>query len=530
MAEQFVVHEPHLQYNEYAYALLSELVCFRCSKMVRSHTMQRPIPMIVTIASVSLRRGTPIVRRIARCLASIGMLTMLSGVLVAEIFDMDAICDPSTLDVEVLQDWHPVEGETVTRQKLVTINVGELWPGQDFRLPVRMVVPASQKATGFHLTGGSTPGRLEEDFRPNGVFRELLNGGVGLVFTVVQEPGSYGERDLARAAEERFVQTLNPHFKIQYWAWPATLMRAITAAYAESDYFEKGKVAVTGGSKNGASPSMAILHDDRMTAVHATVSPIWDSPLRLCDRAAWKELDSQEGRRGPFSGGHYGPTFNREVLEQGHTWEDLQTFTREISDEVFISRNLKHLRRRGVEMLFHPGTHDCVAYDMAWGGAEHPDIPVYLGANTGHGKRGHPRLERGQSNKTAFLLTHFFPEEISGRLLVPPKVEHALVDDAIEVIVEFPDGYEPEGGSIWWMFDRAPDGSPHYLTEPIPDDNFAEMHYDDRRGVWVAEIELDANAEQIDFFSNYLSRVKHNGRAYETYLSSPYTRVALPKR
>ena len=486
--------------------------------------------MIVTIASVSLQWGAPIVRRIARCLASIGMLTMLSGVLVAEIFDMDAICDPSTLDVEVLQDWHPVEGEIMTRQKLVTINVGELWPGQEFRLPVRMVVPARQKAKGFHLTGGSTPARLEEDFRPNGVFRELLNGGVGLVFTVVQEPGSYGERDLARAAEERFARTLNPHVKIQYWAWPATLMRAITAAYAESAHFEKGKVAVTGGSKNGASPSMAILHDDRMTAVHATVSPIWDSPLRLCDRAAWKELDSQEGRRGPFSGGHYGPTFNREVLEQGHTWEDLQTFTREISDEVFISRNLKNLRRRGVAMLFHPGTHDCVAYDMAWGGAEHPDIPVYLGANTGHGKRGHPRLERGQSNKSAFLLTHFFPEEISGRLLVPPKVEHALVDNAIEVIVEFPDGYEPEGGSIWWMFDRAPDGSPHYLSEPIPDDNFAEMHYDDRRGVWVAEIELDANAEQIDFFSNYLSRVKHNGRGYETYLSSPYTRVVLPKR
>ena len=113
---------------------------------------------------------------------------------------------------------------------------------------------------------------------------------------------------------------------------------------------------------------------------------------------------------------------------------------------------------------------------------------------------------------------------------MPPKVEHAFVDDAIEVIVEFPDRYEPEGGSIWWMFDRAPDGSPHYLSESIPDDNFAEMHYDEQRGVWVAEIELDANAEQIDFFSNYLSRVKHNGRSYETYLSSPYMRVVLPKQ
>jgi hypothetical protein len=177
------------------------------------------------------------------------MLAVFSGVLAAEIFDMDAICDSTTLDVEVLQDWHSVEGEIVTRQKLVTINVGELWPGQNFRVPVRMVVPAHQKANGFHLTGGSTPDRLEEDFHPNGVFRELLNGGVGLVFTVVQELGSYGERDLARAAEERFARTLNPHVKIQYWAWPATLMRAITTAYSETDHFEKGKVAATGGSK-----------------------------------------------------------------------------------------------------------------------------------------------------------------------------------------------------------------------------------------------------------------------------------------
>ena len=57
---------------------------------------------------------------------------MFSGILVAEIFDMDAICDPSTLDIEVLQDWHRVEGEIETRQKLVTINVGELWPRPRF--------------------------------------------------------------------------------------------------------------------------------------------------------------------------------------------------------------------------------------------------------------------------------------------------------------------------------------------------------------------------------------------------------------
>ena len=451
------------------------------------------------------------------------------GLLIAgEIFDMNAIHDPTTLDVEVLQDWHPVEGRVATRQKLVTINVGELWPGQNFRVPVRLIVPLDQRAKGFHLTGSSSPDRLQHDTKPTGIDKELLAGGVGLVVTVVQEPGTYGEKAMAQAAEERFAQTLNPHFKIQYGAWPATLMRAITLAFSEAQHFDEGKIAVTGASKNGASPSMAIVHDDRMTALHATVSPIWDSPLRLCDPVAWKELELQDGRRGIFSGGHFGPAFNQMVLNHGHTWEDLQTFTRDISDDVFISRNIQQLKHRGVEMLFHPGTHDCVAYDIAWGGKHHPTLPLYLGANTGHGKKGHPQLERDQSNKAAFLLQHFFPEDVHGMLLVPPTVEYQFVEDAIEVIMQFADDCEPEGGRIWWMFNRSPDGSPKYLSEPIPDENFAELHHDSRRDVWVAEIELPADAHHIDFFSNYLTTVRHHDRGYATYISSPYTRVVLP--
>lgn len=454
---------------------------------------------------------------------------------VGGLFEMNGIRDAKTLDAEVLQDWHLVNGLIATRQKLVTVNVGDIWPGQQYRVPVRMVVPAGRKAKGFHLTGGNTPTRLRQDAKPNSLERELLSGGVGLVFTVVQEPSSYGEGKLADAAERRFAETLNPRYKIQYWAWPATLMRAITTAYAETHYFERGRVAATGGSKNGASPSMAMVHDERMTAVHASVSPIWDSPLRLCDRAAWDELESQPGRRGGFSGGHFGPNFNRPVLAARHTWKDLQEFTRDISDEVFISRNLAPLRRRGVEMLFHPGTHDMVAYDLAWGGSHYRDIPIYLGANTGHGKEGHPRLERDQQNKAAFLLRHFFPDELSGPLLEAPAIEHKIVDgnalehNALEITVRFPLGSEEESGRIWWIFDRAPDGSPEYLSEPISDDNWAEMIFDRGRGVWVAEIELKPGSNRIDFFSNHRKTLRYHGKPYATYLSCPYTRVTLKK-
>jgi hypothetical protein len=304
-------------------------------------------------------------------------------------------------------------------------------------------------------------------------------------------------------------------------------MRSITTAYAETDHFEKGKVAASGGSKNGASPSMAIIHDERMTAVHATVSPIWDSPLRLNDEDAWKELRAQPGRRGGFTGGHFGPNFNEDVLDAGGTWKDLQNFARDISDDVFISRNLKALRKRGVDMLFHPGTHDFVAFDMAWGGKHHPTIPVYLGANSGHGKRGHPKTERDQQNKSGFMLKHFFPDETKGDLLAPPQVKSERKDKTLNVNVSFDPGSGEESGRIWWIFDRAPDGSPNYISEMIPDNQTMEMK---RQGnQWTATIKLDPKAKRIDFFSNHRKTLRYKESPYRTYMSSPYTRVRLDK-
>lgn len=466
----------------------------------------------------------------ALCLTVTLIITLLiqsTTAQAAEVFDMDAIRDPSTLEIEVLQDWRTVKGPIVTRQKLVTINVGEIWSGQDYRLPVRMVVPADRKARGFHLTGGNSPAKLERETRPRGVDLQLLQGGAGLVMTVVQEPGSYGKPELGGRSEARFAKSLDPHHKIQYWAWPATLMRAITTAYAETEHFEKGRVAVTGASKNGASPSMAIIHDDRMTALHASVSPIWDSPLRLCDRKAWDRHLADGGQQRGFSGGHFGPNFNQRVLAAGHTWDDLQAFAKDISDQVFVSRNLQSLRSRGVEMLFHPGTHDMVAYDMTWGGAHHPSIPLYLGANSGHGKKGHSNIEEDQQNKSALLLRHFFPDEVREPLLTFPAIETILTNETLKVTVRFAPNSGEESGRIWWINDRGADGSPRYLKELIPDTNTKEMTQDSDSGEWTAEITIDSNASRIDLFSNHRKTITYRENSYRTYVSSPYTRIEL---
>ena len=68
------------------------------------------------------------------------------------------------------------------------------------------------------------------------------------------------------------------------------------------------------------------------------------------------------------------------------------------------------------------------------------------------------------------MLKHFFPRDVKGELLAPPLVQQEVKGKTIEVTVTFPKGSNEESGRIWWIFDRAPDGSPKYLTEMIPDD------------------------------------------------------------
>ena len=209
-------------------------------------------------------------------------LLFCSAVLPAKpgpVFDMEEMRDASTLRVKVLQDWKKVGGPVPTRQKLISIRVGELAPGEEYRVPVRLVVPAKGKAKGFHLSGSNNPKSLQAARPPRGPDVELIRAGVGIVGTVVQEPRSYGEGRLAGLAQERFFKTLDPKFSIQYWGWPAVLMRATTAAYAEKEHFAKGKVLMSGGSKNGASPSVALIHDDRLTAVFAGVSAGFNANL-----------------------------------------------------------------------------------------------------------------------------------------------------------------------------------------------------------------------------------------------------------
>tara|TARA_R110002073_G_scaffold149534_3_gene303243 strand:- start:1316 stop:1705 length:390 start_codon:yes stop_codon:yes gene_type:complete len=94
------------------------------------------------------------------------------------IFRTEEILDESTLATKTLQDWHPVGA---TRQKLVEIHVAQWWPGQDYRIPVRLIVPLEGKAKGFSMTGANPYETLMKDSQPTDFQEKLLAGGVGIV-------------------------------------------------------------------------------------------------------------------------------------------------------------------------------------------------------------------------------------------------------------------------------------------------------------------------------------------------------------
>ena len=460
---------------------------------------------------------------------------------VDSIFSTEEILDESTLETKTLQDWHIDTKTGSTRQKLVEINVAQWWPGQDYRILVRMIVPLEGKAKGFHITGGNSAEFLSEDINPNAFDTKLLANGVGIVKTVVktfeQIPGKQG---LQQEMKKLFVKDLNPRYTT-VWIWSMTLMRATTAAYAEVDYFEKGKVAGSGGSKNGLSPAMALINDERFTATCSSVAWAWASPTRKGDRGELQKVQAAnetffeaakagefelETQRAKWYQRHMvgsGPSMDKMALKAGISMDELHDKTDRFLTSVCVTENWDRLMERGVDVLFQPGTHDWVAYDILWGAQNHPQLPVYYAPNGGHEMQKHPAAESDSENLEAFLWNHFFGGE---PLLSPPTLSHEVIGDKLKIHVRFENGPQAESGRIWWMYDRAPAGSAPFLHVRIPEDQWADMERDPKTGSWTATIPLQEGASRVDFFSNHGKVVNE----YQQYLSSPYTRVELSQK
>jgi hypothetical protein len=144
-----------------------------------------------------------------------------------EPFHLPSLRDPSTLDVEIVEDWHVDTIDGTTRQKVINIHVDDWWPGVEIRVPVRMIVPLNASAQGFTITGAGLDD-FEGDHPISSDKQVALDAGAGVVITKIKSVNSYPELPSENMMRQRFGATLDWRYS-EYFLWGSIMMRSITA-------------------------------------------------------------------------------------------------------------------------------------------------------------------------------------------------------------------------------------------------------------------------------------------------------------
>ena len=447
-----------------------------------------------------------------------------------EPFHMPTMTDTTTLDVVVVEDWHVDTIDGTTRQKLIDIHVDDWWQGVEIRGPVRFVVPLEGTVEGFIISGSGLDENSDGDTPVSASDRVALDAGAGVVMTKIKSLGYYLDLPPEGVLRARFGETLDWRYS-EYFLWGAIMMRSITAAFDE-ELFQPGPVIAYGNSKNGLTPLIASIHDERITAVRSTHAFTTDTPIRAHDPDAVAEVeaadqDFADARDAGLPPGdqdwsYYAKGFSNLVeaaTTVGWTTDEVLTAIDRIADDLYVSENWDELTKRGVEIFSIPGSHDWVAYDVPGTGVILPGLRTYIVPNGGHGRNGHP--EAPSKNVDAAFFAEQLTDADGG--LETPEIFTAIDGDTLEVTVTFPAGGEPEESKIFWMYDRGPDGSAWYLYDVFPEENWAEMSGSE--STWTASIPIESGHTSIDLVTTHTVTVGDN----IIPISAPYTRVELDR-
>lgn len=456
------------------------------------------------------------------------------GPTLAEPFHMPSMTDSSTLDTVVVEDWHVDTIDGTTRQKLINIHVDDWWQGVEIRVPVRLIVPLQGSAEGFVITGSSLEGTGEGDKRLSSSTQLAIDGGAGVVMTKIKGlPDGYPELALPNRAalRNRFVETLDWRYT-EFYFWSAIMMRSITAALND-DLFLPGPIIAYGGSKNGMTPLISSIHDQRITAVRGGVAFTARTPIRANDpvaitAVAAADADFDAARAAGLAQGdqpwkYYdngyrsNADFYDQALAFGWSETDIQESLDRVADDFYVSENWDQLADRDVSIFSLPGSHDWVAYDVPGTSLILPDLRTYIMPNYGHDRPGHPEAPSSKVDDG------FFAEQLFGADggLEVPNITASVNGTNVDVTVTFPEGGVPEDSRIFWMYDRHPDGSSWYLYELFPEENWAVMS--GSGSTRTASIPVETGRTTIDLITTHTVTVGGN----TIPISAPYTRVAL---
>ncbi len=466
----------------------------------------------------------------------------LFGSKATPLFDFDEIRDSSTLEVEVLSDWQLSKQDASIRQKLIEITVCEWWPGQKVRMPVTLNVPASGPPCRNVLL--MNMGLNLKVAMPNGVARTLLKEhGVGVVLVgmgTIEAMKPSGQLHLGM--RQQLLDTKLVRFSAG-WIWGMSQMRGLTAATAESDYFQPVKVLATGGSKRGVGSTVAGINDDRFTAILPVVAPPLGNPggvfvqgteprsIIEADRRFYADLDA--GKLG------LDQSVKAALLDRASRWEntritveqaqaagwsktEIAQIENKIRDFARIVNYLPEVNARGLDYFFNVGTNDNATPGLLELGKSFPDFPVYIvpgGQHGGPGTAGFTRrvttLQEVNDNLMSFARYHFFQDR---SFVIPPKIETKW-DAAARILVvkaRFAEGVEPQKNQIWWSIDKSEPGT---LSSQYDIWEKAALH-PVANGVYSAKLAFPTKPKQLDLVTVHT----HIENGLPLTISGPYLR------
>ena len=399
-------------------------------------------------------------------------------------YDMRAVRDASTLEIRVIEEWHPWEKDASVRQKLIEITVCEWWPGQKVRLPVTLVAPASGKPCETLIITNS--GIVQKAAAPSGAMLRLLRENtVGLALigmTTIDAMEPIGKLDAGM--KENFLRSKDARFT-PAWIWGLSDMRALTAAMAEKDVFQPVKVLATGGSKRGVGAAAAGIADERFTAIMPNVAPIIDPPggpyveglapqeIVAANIRFLEEVKAGTHHAAPSSAVE--PLMTREKIRAAERitkeeaisagWSDteMRSASTLAWDVCRTTNNLSALAARGVEFFYNQGSNDNVSPGLRELGKQFPSLPMYIvpggqhgGAKTMGFLKQVGSLPEVDENLFAFAQHHFFN---SRSLPQPPTLDHNWdkISNKLSVKVTFPEKTENTDDVLWWSSNRHAD-------------------------------------------------------------------------
>ncbi|MDF1824786.1 MAG: PhoPQ-activated protein PqaA family protein [Verrucomicrobiales bacterium] len=390
-----------------------------------------------------------------------------------ELFDLEAIRDPESLDIEVLSDWTVSAKEPGVKQKLLEITVCEWWPGQKVRLPVTLNAPADGGLVRNLVVANQGLGE-RPTLPAKGQLTLLKDHGVGVVLIgmgTIDMMKPIGELHLGM--KKKLLETQHPRYSVA-WIWGMSQMRALTAAMTEPEIFQPEKVLTTGGSKRGVASTVAGIIDHRFTAIMPVVAPIAGNPgapvfvegtepesilaandafLKAADPVHAKAFRDRSERRG-----NHRVTL-AEAAEAGWSEEDMKRMTDLVWDASRITNFLPEVEERGLAFFWNVGTNDSVSPNLKQAGKEHPDFPLYIVPGGQHGgpatagfTKRVPAQPEVEENFLSFALSHF---EKARSIPDTPEVSLENAGDTVTVTATFPSGTEPITNEVYYSIDRS---------------------------------------------------------------------------